>query len=487
MSIAELLEQIHVCNSEAFGGGEIGSERQQKLYNLRVAVVGSGPIGQMVLGCLYGLGVGKIYFMDNSENMSAEDKGFLYGHFDNIRGKKKSDLVFEALQQINPVSKIVPRHGRFSETFVYDFNPQIIIDATNDSVSKERVIQYAFGFSSKAVPVISLASDYDIGAITCYWPKNRVIKIFTEKPNLETLLQKEFDGRAQGGFTSGIVAGLAVEEIRKFAFSYNENDSKLESNVRLAYNIYSITRKGMESDLKKNNIPFYRSKRVLVAGAGALGNWASIYLSQMGLGQVDFLDYDEAEEKNLNRQIQLRGRIREKKAKILSERLKEIDPHVKTGHWDGKLCDELSGEDRARGLKKISEEGILAQKYDAILGCFDNKYARLWLNDFSVRNNIPYIDGGTHPTAGQLAVYIPGKTRNVDQQLNLHAFPEQTSTVCEGPNPSVVMSNAIIGGAMVGELIHVFNPGLNATLLEGPIYYTISAPQRIYAERRLAR
>ena len=488
MTKVNFVKPIHACNAAAFGEGQLGGERQNKLYNLRVAIVGTDLLGQIVLGCLYGLGIGNIYFMDDSKSYQKKDDGFLYNYEDKLLNKSKSNLVYNALKLINPNSNTKKRHGRFCETFIYDFNPSLIIDATNDPYSKEKVVGYALGFSGKAVPVISLASNEEKGAISCYWPKKGKGRIaFEENPDLEAICHKEFKGHRQGGFTSGLVAGLAVEDIRKYVFQYNGDDKVLNSNERIVYNIYSSSRKGLEDNVKKNYIPNNRKRKVLVVGAGALGNWLSIYLAHSCLGQIDFLDFDKAEIENMNRQIQLRGRISEKKAKILSDRIKEIDPYVKSKSHDGKICDELTEEDIKKGRSRISEEVILNENYDVIFGCVDNKYARLWLDEFCIRNKIAYIDGGSHPKAGQLAVYIPDITRSVNEQLHLETFSEKISNACDGPNPSVVMSNAIIAAAMCGELTHVFNYELNKHTLEGPFVYDTFFQERFWIERKTKR
>ncbi len=489
MALSRVIPEMYICNSEAFGEGELGRERQERVSNLRVAVVGNGLLGQMILGCMYGLGVGNVYFFDDSQSICRKEGWFLYGHTQKIIGKKKSELVAEALHQINPTVREEGRHGRFTEAFIYKFNPNILIDATNDPLSKGRVLGYALSSSSNVVPVISVASDDSKGAITCYWPKNlnRRIKSLKEEPDLESILHREFEYKEQGSFTSGIIAGLTTEEVRKFAFQYGDEDRKLESNRRLVYNLYSDTRRGMRSNLKPNPIPRYRKKRVLVVGAGALGNWASVYLSQLGIGQVDFVDFDKAEIRNLNRQIQLRGRIGEKKAQILSERIREIDPYVKSRSFDGKLCYDLSDDDVSSGIRRIRGQFLRRENYDVILGCVDNKEARIWLNEFAIRHRVPYIDGGTHPKEGQLAVYLPGITSPVGEQLDLDSFPDGGTSCVDHLNPSVVMSNAIIAAGMVGELLHIFDYGLNEKPLDGPFSYSTSLPGRFYVEKRIAR
>ncbi len=487
MGDVDAVSEIHVCNSVAFGDGMLGNERQEMVNKLKVAVVGTNLLGQMVLASLYGLGVRNIYYFDNSRSVTSKDKGFLYGKREKIAGKKQSDMVFEALHQIDHTPPTIKRHGRFAEAFIMGFNPDILIDATNEVVSKEKVLRYAFRRKNNPIPVISLSSDEDRSAIACYWPKNKGrVNVLKENPDLDALVHEEFNGKDQGGFTSGIVSGIAVEEVRKYAFKYNDDDAHLPSNHRLIYNLYSKNRKGLKSNLRKNNLPTYRKNNVLVVGAGALGNWASIYLRYLGIGRIDFVDYDVAEHKNLNRQTELRNFIGHNKAEVLSMRVRNIDHKIKSDVYNGKLGDVLSREDKRENIKLISEKELTKKQYDVVLGCVDNKHARIWMNTFTKKHNVPYIDGGTHPKAGQVAVYIPGVTSSIGDQLDLEGFPEG-GNICDGPNPSVVMSNEIIAAAMVGEMIHVLDYNSMKNVIDGPMSYATELPQRIYVERNARR
>lgn len=474
------INEIHRCNAEAFGGGTVGQERQEKLYNAKIAVVGSGILGQSVLAGLYGLGINNIYFFDDAEQATASDNWFLHEQRKSIRGEQKNVLIKESLDLLNPEANLIARHGRFTDAFLQAYKPNIIIDATNSTSSKQSVIDYATAFKFKNIPVLSLSSDKEKGRLTCYWPKTFDHFTLSNK-QLDTLVHEAYEGTTQGGFTSGVIAGLALEEVRKQLFRYDEQDRSLLSKKSFTYNINSSRRTG-EQDLDSPPLQFYRHKKVLVVGAGAIGNWVAAYLPQLGVRKIDFLDYDHVEPKNLNRQVQLRGRIHEPKAKVLAERVKHIDALIESKAYIGKITDTLTQQDKTRNIKRITRETILKKNYDAILGCVDNKYARIWLDDFAATHSIPYIDGGTSPKAGQLATFIPHYTKSVDQQLNLQSFPEGTHHCADNLNPSVVMPNMVIGAAMVGELTHIFNTS-KVQRLEGPLFYAADIPQRLYVRK----
>lgn len=479
----------------------IGRQRQQRLYDSKVLVVGSDALAQMILSCLVGIGVGNIFFMDNKRINSKDRNDFLCTNSLFHLWQKKVRHIDGALREINSQSNITSRHAKFTEAFVYNFNPEIIIEATNDPNSKAAVIDYALGERSYSIPIISASSNNHMGVLACYWPIRERLRIRDEEPDLEVLLHKEFEGSLQGSFSSGFIAGLVTEEYRKFKFKYTEdgNDANLENNQRLVYNPYSNTRHGFECHLKQDRLGYFRDKKALVAGAGALGNFVALELALMGVGRIDIIDSDYAEDTNLSRQILLRGRIGDKKAKIVAERLKEIDSSIDARWRYAKFGESsilpsdlkqryedhliLSYHEGCRGVEQVREQQLVDNGYDIIFGCFDNKYARIWLNAFSVKHKVPYIDGGTGAQSGQVAIYIPGKTMCVDCQLNLNSFPERNSCQID---PSTIIPNIIIASEMVAESINVFNPRLNKEPIQGIFQYMPSEPLRYYLSRRRA-
>ncbi|MDN5358836.1 MAG: molybdopterin-synthase adenylyltransferase [Candidatus Diapherotrites archaeon] len=87
--------------------------------------------------------------------------------------------------------------------------------------------------------------------------------------------------------------------------------------------------------------------RVLVAGAGGLGNFVATELALAGVGEIVIVDPDTVEIHNLNRQFLYREEdIGKYKAEIAEERLKEINPHVSVKGFVGRWQDlDLNGYD----------------------------------------------------------------------------------------------------------------------------------------------
>ena len=136
--------------------------------------------------------------------------------------------------------------------------------------------------------------------------------------------------------------------------------------------------------------------KVMVVGAGALGNEVIKNLVLMGIGNIYIVDFDEIELANLSRSILFResdtGR---KKAEVAAARAKEINPNVHVQYLHGDVTTDI-------GL------GIF-RRMDVIIGCLDNREARLAVNRFAYWINKPWVDGAIQEFLGLVRVFIPGE------------------------------------------------------------------------------
>jgi molybdopterin/thiamine biosynthesis adenylyltransferase/DNA-binding transcriptional regulator YhcF (GntR family) len=136
--------------------------------------------------------------------------------------------------------------------------------------------------------------------------------------------------------------------------------------------------------------------KVMVVGAGALGNEVIKNLVLMGVGSIFIVDFDTIEFANLSRSVLFResdsGR---KKAEIAAARAKEINPNVHVQYFHGDITTAL-------GL------GIF-RRMDVIIGCLDNREARLAVNRFAYWIDKPWVDGAIQEFFGLARVFIPGE------------------------------------------------------------------------------
>jgi len=139
-----------------------------------------------------------------------------------------------------------------------------------------------------------------------------------------------------------------------------------------------------------------RNATVLVIGAGALGNEVLKNLALMGIGNLLIADFDTIEDANLSRSVLFRQSDRgRRKVDAAAERIKELNPDVDVKAWHGDINYEL-------GL------GVF-RHVDAIVGCLDNREARLSINRFCWAVGRPWVDGAIQELMGIVRVFWPGQ------------------------------------------------------------------------------
>ncbi|MBI5388850.1 ThiF family adenylyltransferase [Candidatus Woesearchaeota archaeon] len=471
---------------------KVGAERQQQLYNTSILVVGSSTLAQMILSCLAGMGVGRLGVMDPAKAGESASFDFLSPPKPDQAHVPKVRAIGRALHALNGQAIIVDRYAPFNPGFAYEFSPDLIIDATNNPQSKQDVMAYCTGRSVGHLPFISAASDFSKGCVVSSWEKRDGRSTFATQDS-SVFLHEEYTGNIQGVFSSSILAGIIAEEVRKWLFSYAPDDKPFPSGRPWVYNTSGKIRTGLASVLQEEPIRDYHNRRALVAGVGALGNFVALELALLGFGTIDLLDMDVAEDTNLARQILLREKVGQPKVYAVAERLKELRPVLDVQPIYGKAGEPsllperlrhqyathftLSEEEQARGVVLLAPAQLTARNYDIIFGCFDNKYARIWMNTFVAAYKVPYVDGGTGPHTGQAAFYVPGFTHCVDCQLNLESFPERHS--CQ-VDPSTIIPNSIIGSAMVAESLWMLHARKKQEMFPGILHYAPFEEARLY-------
>lgn len=140
-----------------------------------------------------------------------------------------------------------------------------------------------------------------------------------------------------------------------------------------------------------------KNARVLVAGAGALGNEVVKNLALFGIGQIYVVDFDRIEISNLTRSVLFREEDaynHSYKSEIVAKRAMEINPQIKVTPIVGNL---------------FSEVGFgLYNSVDVIIGCLDSRIDRYLLNRLAMRAGKTWIDGSIENMTGVVRVYTPG-------------------------------------------------------------------------------
>ena len=140
-----------------------------------------------------------------------------------------------------------------------------------------------------------------------------------------------------------------------------------------------------------------RTARILVVGAGALGNEVIKNLALLGVGHVAIVDLDHIELSNLSRSVLFRASDEgQPKAVVAAAAATAICPEVHTTALTGNL---------------LADVGLGWFRWaDAVIGALDNREARLFVNSCCARLGKPWIDGGIEVLNGVVRGYHPPLT-----------------------------------------------------------------------------
>ena len=137
-----------------------------------------------------------------------------------------------------------------------------------------------------------------------------------------------------------------------------------------------------------------RDSKVLIVGAGGLGNPVSMYLAGAGVGTIGIIDDDEVSLSNLQRQILYRDTdIGKSKVFASQKNLLEINPYIIVKPYNRVL--------------DINNAQNLISEYDLIVDGTDNIETRHLINLACVREKKPLISGAISQWEGQISLFDP--------------------------------------------------------------------------------
>ena len=136
--------------------------------------------------------------------------------------------------------------------------------------------------------------------------------------------------------------------------------------------------------------------RIVVAGAGAVGNEVLKLLALVGVGTIIVVDFDEVSTSNLSRTVLFRADdVGRPKATLAAERTRAINPEIRVIAIEGDVG-------REPGLATLAGA-------DLVLGGLDSINARWILNRRCLRAGVPWINGGITATDVQVSRHVPGQ------------------------------------------------------------------------------
>ena len=194
--------------------------------------------------------------------------------------------------------------------------------------------------------------------------------------------------------------------------------------------------------------------KVLVVGAGALGNEVLKNLALLGIGTIYLVDFDKIEQSNLTRSVLFRHRdCGRSKAEAAAAALRDLNPDTVVN---------------ASMANIITDIGLgLFHDVDVVIGCLDNREARLWVNRQCWKVNTPWIDGGIQEISGVVKVFVPpdsacyecAMTENDYRLINLrYSCPGlRQEDLIAGRVPTTPTISSMIGGLQAQEALKLIH------------------------------
>ncbi len=206
-----------------------------------------------------------------------------------------------------------------------------------------------------------------------------------------------------------------------------------------------------------------RDLRVLVVGAGALGNEILKLLALIGAGFTLVYDPDRIERSNLSRSVLFRDADEgQPKATAAVRAMRAINPDVRAHAIDADVL--VRG-----GL------GVFAWA-DVVIGAVDNREARVFINAACARTGRTWVDGAIEGLAGVVRVFSPARGACYECTMNAtdrKLLAERRScamlardAVRRGHVPTSAVAASVIGALEVQEALKVVH-GQPALIGEG--------------------
>jgi adenylyltransferase/sulfurtransferase len=219
--------------------------------------------------------------------------------------------------------------------------------------------------------------------------------------------------------------------------------------------------------------------KVLVVGAGALGNEIVKNLALLGVGHVFIADLDRIENSNLSRSILYRESDNGTyKAQAAARAARDVYPKILTQPFIGNVVYDL-------GL------GVFRWA-DVVIGGLDNREARLSINRNCWKVNRTWIDGAIEQIQGTARVFSPDgpcyectmsetdwKLLQMRRSCNLLSRPEME----RGKTPTTPTISSIIAGVQCQEAVKLLH-GLETIRGKGWVFEGFSTDSYLVEYQR---
>jgi molybdopterin/thiamine biosynthesis adenylyltransferase len=354
-------------------------------------------------------------------------------------------MLIEIAQRINPLLKLAHIEGLYAHPLMDEIldGCNLIVDLSHFGLANKLLLEKGFRETIPIIRGFCYQEDDEQGLKVFTYTRGREWQELEQIVTPNNLPTSHFDD----GVLGIIVSGIVLEETKNILMGHKTSENLIE---------YSRKKLGVTAD----------QPNILVIGSGALGIFVGLGLCFSGFRKNTFMDPDEVEVTNLNRQVLFYDAVGRTKAESLSRKL---------NHFFG-----IETQAEVAYFKRDTA----VTSYDVVFDCVDNFESRIVLSEACKNQGKVLISGGTSPDAGQVVIYDPaedgvtpaellGLYEIVDKRNVETPFRERPSCTYQ-PDPSVIMTNQITAGFMVDSYRMV----LNGQEPEN-IFYDSSSTERI--------
>jgi len=230
-------------------------------------------------------------------------------------------------------------------------------------------------------------------------------------------------------------------------------------------------RLGRYQGLGESGLSRLRDAKVSVAGCGGLGGSIITMLARYPVGEIRLIDRDVVDETNLAHQ-----------ALVFEHHIAQLTPKVVAAtEYISTVNSDINAKALFYDIRSNNADELLSGS-DIVIDGLDNFATRFIINDWCVKNSVPYIYGGLVESEASMKVVIPGKTSCL---RCLVPGPPEPGTVrtCDAYGvhlPIIPFLSAAMVDAAIGILIGNETENTGAVIevrlsLEGPTLRIISA------------
>jgi adenylyltransferase/sulfurtransferase len=205
-----------------------------------------------------------------------------------------------------------------------------------------------------------------------------------------------------------------------------------------------------------------RDSRVLVVGAGALGNEIVKNLTLVGVGTIEIVDMDNIEHSNLARCVFFdESSEGSDKATVLAAQAHRLNPDVVT----------------VAHVMPVQQLGAAyLRHFDLVIGALDNREARLWVNQACRKLGKWWIDGAIEGLRGLARVFAPTgpcyectltESDYVQMSHRRSCSLLAPEEILSGKTPTNATTSSVIAGVQSQEAIKILVGNLDLVSLSG--------------------